>query len=384
MSDQQTETRPEGEPLDPTPAESANEPPVTSNATDESASSAPSEPIEVEPSEPRRNWRKLALMVLLPLLIVAGGGYYWLSLQGKVSTDNAYVKQDMVTVSSEVSGKIIEALVAEDDEVAKGELLFRIDPEPYKLQLQQAMAQIAGAQVQVETLQNSTDLTGVDIGAAREDIAFAQSKFERQQALYDRGFTTKADYDAAKHAVEQAREQLRQAQARQAEAKARLATGPAIPGVNPQVAAAEAQAATARLNLSRTEIRAPSAGRVAQADRLLVGQQAMPNVPVLTIVEDGDSYVQANFKETDLAEMRPGQRAEIRFDAYPDIVLKGHVQSIGAGTGSEFSVLPAQNATGNWVKVTQRVPVRIAIDEKSPRALIAGMSTEITVFTKED
>ena len=384
MSDQQTETRPGGEPLDPTPAESANEPPVTSNATDESASSAPSEPIEVEPSEPRRNWRKLALMVLLPLLIIAGGGYYWLSLQGKVSTDNAYVKQDMVTVSSEVSGKIIEALVAEDDEVAKGELLFRIDPEPYKLQLQQAMAQIAGAQVQVETLQNSTDLTGVDIGAAREDIAFAQSKFERQQALYDRGFTTKADYDAAKHAVEQAREQLRQAQARQAEAKARLATGPAIPGVNPQVAAAEAQAATARLNLSRTEIRAPSAGRVAQADRLLVGQQAMPNVPVLTIVEDGDSYVQANFKETDLAEMRPGQRAEIRFDAYPDIVLKGHVQSIGAGTGSEFSVLPAQNATGNWVKVTQRVPVRIAIDEKSPRALIAGMSTEITVFTKED
>jgi membrane fusion protein, multidrug efflux system len=104
---------------------------------------------------------------------------------------------------------------------------------------------------------------------------------------------------------------------------------------------------------------------------------------VLTLVRAGSTYVEANFKETDLAEMRVGQRAEIRFDAYPDVVLEGHVASIGAGTGSEFSVLPAQNATGNWVKVTQRVPVRIALDEASPRRLIAGLSSEVTVFTGE-
>ena len=332
---------------------------------------------------PRRRWGRIALMAIVPLALLIGGALYWMSLQGKVSTDNAYIKQDMVSVSAEVGGRIVEALVGPDDEVAEGQLLFRIDPEPYRLQLQQANAALAGAQVTVQSLRQDTDLTGVDIAAAREDIAFAQSKFERQQALLDRGFTTKADYDAARHAVQQAREALNQAQARQAEARSRLATGSAVPGENPQIAAAEAQGASARLNLGRTEVRSPSAGRVAQADRLQVGQQVIPNLPVLTLVEDGSSWVEANFKETDLADMRPGQRAEIRFDAYPDLVLKGHVASIGAGTGSEFSVLPAQNATGNWVKVTQRVPVRIAIDGKSPRPLIAGLSTEVTVFTNE-
>jgi membrane fusion protein (multidrug efflux system) len=133
--------------------------------------------------------------------------------------------------------------------------------------------------------------------------------------------------------------------------------------------------------LRRTEVRAPVAGRIAEADRLQPGQLLLPNLPVLTLVEDGSSYIEANFKETDLDDMRVGQPAEIRLDAYPGLVLKGHVASIGAGTGSEFSVLPAQNATGNWVKVTQRVPVRIAIDDKSPRPLLAGLSTKVTVRT---
>jgi len=183
--------------------------------------------------------------------------------------------------------------------------------------------------------------------------------------------------------VNQAREELRLAQAKQAAARAKLATGSAAPGINPQVAQAQAARAVAALNLKRTEVRAPMAGRVAEADRLQPGQQIIQGLPVLTLVGDRSSYVEANFKETDLADMRLGQRAEIRFDAYPDVKLKGHVASIGAGTGSEFSVLPAQNATGNWVKVTQRVPVRIAIDGKSPRALIAGLSTHVTVFTSD-
>ena len=133
--------------------------------------------------------------------------------------------------------------------------------------------------------------------------------------------------------------------------------------------------------MRRTEVRAPIAGRIAQADRLQVGQNAVQGLPVLTLVSTGSTYVEANFKETDLADMQIGQPAEVRFDAYPDLVLKGRVASIGAGTGSEFSVLPAQNATGNWVKVTQRVPVKIAIEGKPPRQMIAGLSTEVTVFT---
>ena len=339
------------------------------------------ETVETETAAPRRKWGRMALMLSVPLLLLIAGGVYWLSLQGKVSTDNAYVQQDKVSVSAQVGGEIVEVLVGEGDTVQKGDLLFRIDPEPYRLQIAQANAAIAGAQANVTALSNSSDLSGSDISAAREDIAFAEADFARKDALFKRGFLTKADHDAASHSVNQAREALRQAEARQREARARLATGSAVPGENPQVAAGKAEKAVAELSLSRTEVRAPSAGRVAQADRLQRGQQVVQGLPVLTVVADGSSYVEANFKETDLAEMRVGQPAEVEFDAYPGLTLKGHVESIGAGTGNEFSVIPAQNATGNWVKVTQRVPVRIVIDEKSPRPLIAGLSTEVTVFT---
>ncbi|GGC17836.1 membrane protein [Novosphingobium marinum] len=333
--------------------------------------------------EKRRKRKKLVLMILMPLLILAGIGWYWLSLQGKVSTDNAYVKQDSVSITAEITGPIAEVFVKEGDQVKAGDPLFRIDPEPYRIALEDANAALAEAQANVTALASDADLSGTDISAAREDIAFAQSRFERQQALWERGFTTKADYDAARHSVQQARESLKAAQARQSEARARLAQGAAAPGRNPRIAAAEARKAKAELDLRRTSITAPLSGQVAQAARLQVGQMALTGLPMLEIVGQESTYVEANFKETQLDELQPGQPVRIGFDAYPGLELKGHVVSIGAGTGSEFSVLPAQNASGNWVKVTQRVPVRIAIDEDSPRKLIAGQSVEVTVRTED-
>lgn len=330
---------------------------------------------------PHRPWLRWALMLAVPLALAIGGFVYWQSLAGKVSTDNAYIKQDMVSVSAEVGGRIVEVLVSDGADVAAGQLLFRIDPEPFRLQIAEANAAIASAQANVIALSNASDLTGTNIDAARSDVAFAEARFDRVRALREKGFSTKADFEAAQQQMVQAREAVRQAQDRQREARARLASGPAVPGVNPQIAAAEASRANAQLALRRTEVRAPAAGRIAQADRLQIGQQAVPNLPVLTLVRENSTYVEANFKETDLADMTVGQRAEVRFDAYPELVLKGRVASIGAGTGAEFSVLPAQNATGNWVKVTQRVPVRIAIESQSPRRLIAGLSSEVTVFT---
>lgn len=330
---------------------------------------------------PRKRFGRLTLMVALPLALLIGGGLYWLSLQGKVSTDNAYVQQDKVSIGAEVGGQIVEVAVRDGQLVEAGDLLFRIDPEPYRIQVDQADAAIALAQANVTALSNASDLSGSDIAAAREDIAFAQATLERQEALWERGFTTKAELEAAQHAVAEARERLRGAEARRREARARLATGPQVPGENPQVAAGRAQREAAELNLRRAEIRAPAAGRIAQADRLQLGQHVVQGLPVLTLVETGSSYVEANFKETDLDEMRVGQPASIRFDAYPGLELRGRVASIGAGTGSEFSILPAQNATGNWVKVTQRVPVRIALDGRSPRPLIAGLSAHVTVYT---
>lgn len=332
-------------------------------------------------SPPRRNWRRLLVMLSVPAALLIGGLLYWQSLQGQVSTDNAYIHVDKISVSSEVSGKIVEVLVKENQHVNADDLLFRIDPEAFELQIAQADAAVAAAEVSQISAASSSALSGADISAARQNIAFARSNLTRQEALARDGFTTKAALEAAQHQLAVAEEQLRLAQAKQSEAAAKLATGSAMPGVYPQLAAASAQRRTAQLNLRRTEVRAPAAGVIGQADRLQVGQDMVMGLPALTLVADGSYYIEANFKETDLNDMRIGQRAEIRVDAYPGLVLKGHVAAIGAGTGSEFSVLPAQNASGNWVKVTQRVPVRIALDQASPRQLIAGLSVKTKVFT---
>jgi len=320
---------------------------------------------EQVPPKPKRAWGRLLLMLSLPLLLLIGGLVYWQSLQGQVSTDNAYVHLDKVSVSALVGGQISEVFVKENQQVKAGDLLFRIDPEPFQLQIAQADAAIANAQASEIAAANASALSGADISAADQNIAFARSNLARQEALWKKGFTTKAAYEAAQHQVTVAEEQRKLAIAKRDEAAAKLASGQQLPGVYPQVASAMAQRRVAELNLRRTEVRAPVSGQVSQAGRLQAGQDIITGVPVLTLVANGTAYIEANFKETDLAEMRVGQPAEIRLDAYPGLVLKGHVASIGAGTGSEFSVLPAQNATGNWVKVTQRVPVRIGLASSS-------------------
>ena len=354
------------------------EPATAAAATEQ----APAEPVNA-PSEPapKRKWGRLALMLSLPLALIIGGVVYWRSLQGEVSTDNAYVHLDKVSVSAAVGGKIVAVLVKENQHVNAGDLLFRIDAEPFQLQLAQADAAIANAQASQIALASSSALSGADVSAAQEQIGFARSNLSRQEALWRRGFTTKAAYEAAQHQVAIGQDALRLAQAKRREAAAKLATGAQVPGVYPQVAAARAQRQLVELSLARTEVRAPVGGQVSQAGRLQLGQELISGLPVLTLVADGSAYIDANFKETDLADMRIGQSAQIKFDAYPGLKLKAHVGSIGAGTGSEFSVLPAQNATGNWVKVTQRVPVRIVLDEPSLRPLIAGLSVHVTVFT---
>lgn len=339
-----------------------------------------SEPVAVKP---KRKLLRPILMFGVPLLVIGVIALWWSLSGGTVSTDNAYVQQDKVSVASDVAGRIVEVAVKENQSVKAGDILFRIDPEPYRIAVAQADAAIANAQVQVTTMQASYVGTGADIQAARDRIAAAEEDYARQKALMDRGFTTRARFEQAQHSVEQARASYQSAVAEADEARAKLSSGSAVPGVNPAIAAARAQRAKALLDLERTVRRAPVDGVVSQADRLQVGQMMMSGLPAVTLVRSGGSWIEANFKETDLADMRVGQPAEVRFDAYPGLTLKGHVASIGSQTGSETSVLPAQNANGNWVKVTQRVPVRIAIDEQSPRQLIAGLSAEVTVDTSK-
>ena len=328
---------------------------------------------------PGRRIGRWILMLSVPLILAGFGIFYWITSDRYASTDNAYVQQDIVSVSPEIGGKIIEVGVTENQKVAAGDLLFAIDPVPFELAIAQSNARIAAAQVAVQNLQTDYQVSGVDIEVARQDIAFAQSNYQRQAALMEKGFTTRARLDAAQHEVDLARAKLKSAQADVLAAKARLSTGSAAPGENPAVADAKVAREQAQLNLERTRVSAPVAGRIAQSNRLQLGQMMVSGLPMVSIVDDENSWVEANFKETDLARMKVGQKANITFDAYPGLELNGKVDSIGAGTGSEFSVLPAQNANGNWVKVTQRVPVRIKILDKSPRQLIAGISAEVTV-----
>ena len=331
---------------------------------------------------PRRRWGRLVLLLSVPVLLALGGLYLWLSSGRYLSTDNAYVKQDMVSVSPDVSGRIVAVAVQENQRVKAGDVLFRIDPEPYRIALDQADAAVAQARVTVSTKATDAGGAAADIAEARAALTFAQATWDRQRALMDRGFTTRASFDAATQQVAAAKAKLASVQADAARGRQQVGSGNAS-GTPADIQAAIARREKAALDLSRTVVRAPHDGIVSQTGRLQVGNITPSGVPALTLVA-GDAYVEANYKETDLNHMRVGQPARVTLDAYPDTDLAGHVQSIGAGTGAQFSVLPAQNANGNWVKVTQRVPVRIAIDGRSPRALIAGLSADVRIDTSTD
>jgi membrane fusion protein (multidrug efflux system) len=254
--------------------------------------------------------------------------------------------------------------------------LFRIDPEPYRVALENAQAQLANAQLQTHVLQTTAVGTAGDITGAQANLAIKRNALARQSALLKEGFTTRTDYDDALNEVRSAETQLADAQARAANAHAAVAP----PGEQPQVAQARAAVDKARLDLERTEVRAPMDGVIENADNLQVGQMAVTGLGMVSLVHSQSAWVEANFKEKDVGKMVPGQRATVTVDAYPGKKFEGHVQSIGAGTGSEFSLLPAQNANGNWVKVTQRVPVRIAFDGNPDRPMIAGLSVNATVY----
>ena len=338
---------------------------------------------EIEAQAPaelqQKSRKRLALMLSVPLLILIAGLYFWLTSGATVSTDNAYVKQDVTAISTQVNGPVVAVYVRENQHVDKGDILYKIDPAPFEAALHAAQAQLAAARLQTNQLHVQAAGTTADIAGAQANLAVAQRAYDRQAALMKDGFTTRAAYDDALNDLAKARTNLANARAQSNNASAAIAPN----GNQPQIAAAMAAVEKARLDLDHTVIRAPTSGRVAQSDRLLAGQTAVTGVSMLSIVGDKQAWVEANFKEGDLARMAPGQPAEIEFDAYPGLKIQGHVASIGSGTGSEFSVLPAQNANGNWVKVTQRVPVRIAFDRKPPREMIAGLSSEVTVRVRD-
>lgn len=330
---------------------------------------------------PRRRRRYLLTMLVVPLMLAAGVGYYWLAASGAESTDNANLHQARVSIAPSVGGRVVTVAVHDLQTVKAGDLLFQVDPEPYRLAAAQAEAAVAGARLQVEQMKAAWAQAVAQEALAAGNAEYLERELARKEALADRGVATASDLDDARHQARQAREQAGVASAAVSAALAALGGDPAAPAdAHPAVAAALATLDEARYDLSQTTVTAPADGLVAQAASFRPGAMVAPGTPVFALVETGAVWVDANFKETQIAGMKPGQKAEIVFDMNRGQRLSGTVEAIGAGTGAEFSLLPAQNATGNWVKVTQRVPVRIRLDRPERAAgLATGLSAEVTV-----
>jgi membrane fusion protein (multidrug efflux system) len=338
---------------------------------------------EVDPSAGResflRRWR-WPLIVGGPLVILAAVAYAVLTGGRYQSTDNAYVQVAKVPVAPSVAGRVTDIYVRENQFVRRGQLLFRLDPRDYQATTQAAAAQVADAELRVQAQQAVYNQQLANVQAAREAVAYTTREAARQRQLAAAGVASQQQVDQAVHAAQQAREQLAAAEQEAAQALANLGGDPRLaPKAHPEVQQAEAQLVRARLNVSYTNVVAPSDGVVARVEQMPVGtylQRAQTGFWLLS----GRPWVEANFKEDQLAHMKVGQQAEIKVDAYPDAHLRGHVASFSPGTGSAFSPLPVQNATGNWVKVVQRLPVRIDFDTPPPgMAARAGLSAHVKV-----
>ena len=334
-------------------------------------------------SRPLRQRLRMPLMLLAPIVVVAGAGYFYLTGGRYESTDDAYVQAARVSVSSNVSGRVVELDVRDNQPVKKGAVLFRLDDAPFRIAVEESSAQLAAARLQVESLKATYRQREADVRSAQDTLAYQEHEFERQQRLLASGISSQAQVDHALHVRDEARQQLAAAQQQIASVLASLGGNPNVaPDQHPTVQQARALLDRARLNLSYTVITAPSDGVVTKVEQLQVGNYIAASTPAFALVSNHDLWVEANFKEVQLTHMRAGQTASVELDTYPGKSFRAKVASVSPGTGSQFSVLPPENATGNWVKVVQRLPVRLEIEDAgSSYPLQAGLSANVTVDT---
>jgi membrane fusion protein (multidrug efflux system) len=328
----------------------------------------------------RRSTRAL-LLVLVPALVVAAALFAYLHSGRYVSTDNAYVKAHIANLAAEVPGTIAEVLVSENEHVPAGEVLFRLNDEPFRIALAGAEATLAQAASDVRADKLAHQRALAEIELHQTTATFARAQLKRQEGLRAADLGTIEALDSASYALESAERQIDVARDEAAVLLARLNGDAQAPvELHPKYQAANAALAQARLDLDHTEVRAPFAGTVTQ--RPEPGDYVERGMPVMAVVSDEGLWIEANFKETQLAHIQPGQSVEIEIDSYPSQRWQGQVESIRDATGAEFALLPPQNASGNWVKVVQRIPVRIAVERHEGQPpLRAGMSSTVIVDT---
>ncbi len=331
---------------------------------------------------PSRMVGTVLVALIGPIAAISIGTYVYLTGGRFMVTDNAYVKADKIAVSTDISGRVVEVAVKADEPVARGALLFRLDAEPFRIAHERADARLAAAIQEIDATRALYEQKIARMKLAAGDLEFHQQNHERQDRLIRSGVVSRSLMDTADKSLRNARDQTLIMQQEMAEVLAKLGGDAARPSAeHPVVREARAQRDAAALDLRRTEVRAPVSGVVTNFD-LQPGEYVTAGSVVFSLVGNEDIWVQANFKETELTYLREGQTGSVHVDTYPDVEWRARVTSISPATGAEFAILPPQNATGNWVKVVQRLPVRMRL-EPLPGAppLRAGMSVVVEIDT---
>ena len=351
-------------------------------AVPSSSSASPSPGAQPAPARtgraPRRRRVKWIVAGIVLVTLAIGAFFYWRHSSQYATTDDAYVNGNQAEVTALVGGTVQAVHVVDQQKVKAGDALFDIDPTNYQIALDRAQAQLAIARQQAGQEGAAVSSAEAVLAQRRAEAANARSNWARNQQLMKSGFLSPQGGEAARTAVQTADAAVKAAEANVAQARSALgSTG----DENAAVQAAAAAVKAAEVDVARTHVTAPNEGVVANFS-LRPGNAVQVGVPLFVVISDNEYWVDANFKETELAEIHPGQKAEIRSDMYKDRVFHGTVQSLSGGSGAAFSLLPPQNATGNWVKVTQRVPVRVRIDDADAQHPLRIGTTATVKITK--
>jgi membrane fusion protein, multidrug efflux system len=338
------------------------------------------------PMRPRRRWGRMLLrtilLIVIPVAAIIGGGYWYEATGRFVTTENAYVKAHVIAVSPNIDGRVTDVYIDENQRVKTGDVLFKLDAEPYWMMVRMSEAKRETARQEIESTRAEYHQIVAEIEKAKGDVKHYEREAGRQRKLASKAITTRTRLDDAEFNLATAKQDVATLRQKIRTVLARLGGDPKRRAeLHPDFMAAETEKAMAEMNLGYTEIKAPVDGIVTRL-KLEAGEWVEEGEPAFGLIAIDRTWIEANLKETQLTHVREGQDVKVEIDAYPDVVWTAKVASISPATGAEFSVLPPQNASGNWVKVVQRLPVRIEIESTPDHPpLRAGMTATVTVDT---